>query len=1205
MENRGQWDTTVKFRADIGTGAFFLQKKGFTVLLNDTNDLRQLSERSHNRARSYFKTKGKKAPVVEPGSFTLHSHIYRMSFVNAADGVALLPDKPLPSYNNYFIGKDSSKWASNCKIYQGVTYQNIYPGIDLRYYTNAGRLKYDLIVHPGADPSQIVMKYEGQDGLSIKKNQVIVRTSVGDVKNLAPYSYQLEGNGKKEISCEYVLSEDNTVSFRLKNYRRDATLVIDPATVFCSFTGSTTDNWGFTATYGPDGSFYAGGIVNGVGWLSSTGAFQTGTSSNNNTPRINFWDIGIMKFSSNGANRVYATYLGGDMNEYPHSLVVDNSGELIVLGRTYSGESFPHTVPVTGTGGQADIFVTKFNAAGGGLIGSMRIGGSGNDGVNIEDQGENEVVNRSPLGVQSLIRNYGDWSRSEVILDGGGNIYVAACSQPKTGSAPDFPIVGSVFQPGFGGGIQDGVLLKINPGCNSLLFSSYLGGSQEDAALVLDLNPLTNDIYVGGSTLSNDLQGAGGSVIQPAFKGTIDGFVSIIANDGSSLKATTYLSAPEANSIDMIYGLKFDRFGFPYVMGTSTGNWPVKNATPFYAGSKQFIAKLQPDLSDIVYSTVFGSLNADRPNISPVAFLVDRCQNVYISGWGGWYSVTDLTNPDPYFLQGTNGMYTSSDAAQSTTDNRDFYFLVLKRDATAALYGSFFGETDDATSFGEHVDGGTSRFDKNGVIYQAICANCYRGDPNARDYIRYPTSTGAYQRINGAGDNGCNLAALKIRFDYAGVAAGLKSTLAGRGDSVGCIPLDVTLQDTVRTAKKYIWSYGDASPDDTTTSYIVQHTYTAVGTYRVRLIAIDSSTCNITDTAYLNITARDDRALLDFRYEKYGNCDSLAFRFINTSQAPAGKPFGPTSFIWDFGDGQTVGPTDTTFVIHYFGSAGSYNMKLMLVDTNYCNYPDTLKRLISIAANVKAQFETPSTGCAPYNITINNTSIAGQQFFWDFGDGGTSTDRTPTHQYVNPGPYTIFLRVIDSATCNIADSATFPITIYNRPVAAFTASPDPPIANTPTVFHNASTGALRYKWFFGDGESGTSTSADTVMHQYNITNTYQACLVAYNQYGCTDTVCHPVSVLINPLLDVPNAFTPGRFGQNSIVKVIGFGIVHMTFRIYNRWGQLVFQSTDRNIGWDGYFKGTIQPMDVYGYTLEAEFFDGTHATRKGNITLVR
>ncbi len=112
---------------------------------------------------------------------------------------------------------------------------------------------------------------------------------------------------------------------------------------------------------------------------------------------------------------------------------------------------------------------------------------------------------------------------------------------------------------------------------------------------------------------------------------------------------------------------------------------------------------------------------------------------------------------------------------------------------------------------------------------------------------------------------GCNEAAVKIAFNFAGVGDGVKASLSGRGDSLGCVPLNAFLQDTIRDAKSYIWNFGDGSPQIVTTSYKENHIYTAVGTYRVMLVAIDSTSCNIADTAYMNITARDDQASLNFQ----------------------------------------------------------------------------------------------------------------------------------------------------------------------------------------------------------------------------------------------------------------------------------------------------------------------------------------------------
>jgi gliding motility-associated-like protein len=254
---------------------------------------------------------------------------------------------------------------------------------------------------------------------------------------------------------------------------------------------------------------------------------------------------------------------------------------------------------------------------------------------------------------------------------------------------------------------------------------------------------------------------------------------------------------------------------------------------------------------------------------------------------------------------------------------------------------------------------------------------------------------------------------------------------------------------------------------------------------------------------------------------------------------------------------------------------------------------------------VDARFETPLDGCVPHTAFFNNTSLAGEEFTWFFGDGTSSTEDNPTHEYTSVGSYTVKLIAVDPNTCNKIDSIEKIINVHPVPTAEFTSIPVPALENTPTTFHNLSTGGVRYKWVFGDGDSTIKNSMDTVMHQYNATGTYEACLTTYNEFDCPARVCHNVQAIIVPLLDVPTAFTPGRFGRNSIVRVEGFGIGKMTWRIYNRWGQVVFEGRDRKLGWDGYFKGQIQPMDVYAYTLDVEFTDGTKTRKTGDITLIR
>jgi len=1152
--------------------------------------------------------------------YLLHSHAYQVVFANANPQAEVVPDKALSSYNNYFYG-DSKHWASQCKEYQVVTFKNIYPGIDLRYYTNDGLLKYDLVVHPGADPGQIVLNYQGQDGLSIKKNQLLVKTSVGTVKELEPLSYQTTVNGRASVQCRYVIRGGNKVSFALGNYSPDAPLVIDPTEKFCSFTGSRSDNWGYTATYDNAGNLYAGGIAlqypdaSGNLFGTTTGAYQSTFKGGDGSEGIagqdrqngNFiyydYDVAIIKFNAGGSAKLYATYLGGSGDEQPHSMVCDPQGNLVVTGRTSSIDFPPGASSYIGNASSPgfDLFVAKLSANGSTLIGAKRIGGKGDDGVNNSPK----YVNAYGVGAVDLRLNYGDDGRSEVILDNANNIYIAASTRPSTrpesSGVEDFPITGGVFQGTFGGGDQDGVLLKLTPDVGSLLFSSYIGGGSTDAAFVLALNPTNNIIYVAGGTKSGDLKGTGnGSVYQASQPGGVDGFISMVSNDGSTLLKTTYFGT--AGGTDMIYGIGFDKKGFPYITGTTNSVIPVVNS-PFNQGEqasgKQFITKLQPDLSGIVYSANFGPSGLTYPCISPTAFLIDRCENVYVSGWGGGIDASD--GREKYANSGVAGLKTTPDAIKGSTDQdkADFYFFVLQKNATAQLYGSFFGQSGG--ELGDHVDGSTSRFDDQGVIYQAICANCGGG-------ATFPTTTGAAYTSNGAlSIGGCNEAVVKIAFQFAGVAAGLKSVTHGRGDSVGCIPLAVSFQDTIRNAKSYVWNFGDGTIVNTTNSSM-DHTYTAVGNYLVMLVAIDSSSCNVADTAYRTIEVRDNPAFLDFRYDKNGPCDQFNYIFTNLSTHGPGAPdFVDTSFTWNFGDGSASVRGGLTDKPTHSYSPGTYNVTLSLVDTNYCNYPLDTVKLLYVVMNVKAQFTTPAFGCAPYTAVFANTSIAGQKFYWNFGDGSPiDSSLSPSHLYANVGVYTVTLTAIDSATCNITDTYTFTITVQGKPVAGFTFTPLPPLPpNTPTVFTDASTPAAKYQWIFGDGSSETKTTPDTVIHQYNKTDTFRACLVVTNESGCTDTVCHDVPAVINPLLDVPNAFTPGRFGQNAIIKVVGFGIEQMVWRIYNRWGQMIFESNNPYIGWDGTYRGQLQPMDVYGYTLEVKYSDGTHTSKKGDITLIR
>lgn len=244
-------------------------------------------------------------------------------------------------------------------------------------------------------------------------------------------------NGKKKVvPCKFVLNGNN-LSFEFPNgYDIQKELIIDPTWIFSTFTGSSADNWGFTATYDDNGNFYGGGIAFSSGFPVSTGAYDVTFGS--------VIDAAIIKYDPTGANRIYATYLGGNRADQPHSLVTTPSGELIVMGATAS-TNFPTSVgayntshnggttvspnSATFTGG-SDIFITKFNAAGNGIVGSTYLGGSGNDGLALN---------------ATLNYNYSDENRGEVVIDNAGSIYIVS-----TSNSNNYPTTPGSHQTSFG-----------------------------------------------------------------------------------------------------------------------------------------------------------------------------------------------------------------------------------------------------------------------------------------------------------------------------------------------------------------------------------------------------------------------------------------------------------------------------------------------------------------------------------------------------------------------------------------------------------------------------------------------------------------------------------------------------------------------------------------------------------------------------------
>lgn len=921
VENKGQWAEGFNYRTDIPGGAIFLEPGVITWHFIDRSAL-------HHAHTS----PGEKHEKV------IRGHALKTLFINANKEAHHFSTEPVKHYLNYFLGNDPDNWVSELYPKQQVYYQNIWNQIDLHFYSASGSLKYDFIVHPGGNIADLQWTYDGASDVDIRDGRLVVRTSLGTVTEQKPYAYQWVNGEKKEIYCRYLLDKNNVIRFEVGKYNRSLPLIIDPTLIFSSFTGSTADNFGMTATYDSQGHFYTGGMAYNVGYPTTTGAYQTTTNLNGSTYGVT--DVVITKFSPDGSSLIYSTYLGGGTatagTETVHSLIVNASDELFMFGVTSSSD-FPTTAGAydqTFNGGSfigfmqngtyfsngTDIFVSKFNPSGTSLLASTFIGGSSNDGVNYNHNylsGGNWISN-----YDSLQFNYGDQFRGEIMLDETGNCYVAT-----TTKSSDFPVA-NALQSTYGGN-QDAVVFKFDPNLQNLIFSTYLGGNNKDAAYGIKVDQ-NNDVYVVGGTASPNFPTTTGVINSSYLGGKTDGFIAKIASSGSSLISSTFLGTA---SYDQLFFVELDEDNDVYVLGQTQnpGAYPSVNVAYSNNNSGQFVTKLNNALTSIIYNSQIGNGNG-QVNISPTAFLVDICENIYISGWGGslitGISLTDLP-------------VTANAFQTSSGDGFNFYVAVYATDFDSLVYATYFGGTQSR----EHVDGGTSRFDKNGVIYQSVCAGCGGHDD-------FPTTPGAWSQTNNS--TNCNNGVFKLSIDMPITSADFDFPTAV------CSGYSYQFTSTGPSGLSYQWDFGDGNNSTAPSPF---HTYSSAGTYTVTLIVTDTtfSTCIPTDTVIKQITI----------VENPGNPDLAEINLCQTNSVQIGVPPVPgNTYTWIPATGLS-----NPAISNPIASPSVTTDYLLIIDNGFC--VDTVYQTVQVDDVIPVPgFGFVATGsCGGVSVALQNFSV--------------------------------------------------------------------------------------------------------------------------------------------------------------------------------------------------------------------------------------
>ncbi len=808
IENKGQWNDNIVFRTAVSGGYMYVEDNSFTFDFMSIKEQIQISK-AHVGKGKYPET--------------LHYHAYKINFLGSSTNPIIEGRNKSETYYNFFLGNDSTKWGRHANAFSAVYYEGIYSNIDLDLYSEESFVKYDWIIHPGGDPTSIELAYEGLEKMKVKNGRLFLYTSVNEIIEERPYAYQWINGTKKEVACRYELVE-NILRFVLEDdYDRSKVLVIDPVLKFSTYSGSFANNFGYTATYDRLGFLYSGSSVFGNGYPTTTGAYDISFNTGN-------VDIAISKYDTTGTFMVYSTYLGGIGDELPHSIVVNDLDELFVFGTTSSvnypiiSGSFQTSfagggdagLPGLGVGFEngTDIIISRFNSDGDNLLGSTYVGGSGNDGLNL---------------ASGTTFNYADEIRGEIDLDEEGNVFIATCT-----SSNNFPVTDGAYQTTYNGN-QDGVVCKFTGDLANMIWGSYYGGSSADAVYSLAIDS-EDQVVICGGTNSSNLNMPSNALSTNFNGGDADAFVVKYSEDGASILAGTYIGT---STYDQSYFVELDNQDNVHLYGQSTsGDELIFNAGYNGGNSGQFISKLNPEMSNYIWSTTFGTGDG-FPDISPTAFLVDLCNRIYLSGWGG---------PVQSSTSSTTGLPITADAYQSTTDGGDFYLFVIEEDASSLVYASFYGGNQS----NEHVDGGTSRFDRKGKIYQSVCAGCQDNS----DFPIFPSD--AVSSTNNSG--GCNNAVFKFDFELPGIVSDFTY------DPV-CLPDPIQFDNISQGGLTFNWDFGD---NTTSTEINPSHVYDEPGVYEVTLIISDPMSCNFSDTTTQNVFILQEA---DFELEDYSICN--------------------------------------------------------------------------------------------------------------------------------------------------------------------------------------------------------------------------------------------------------------------------------------------------------------------------------------------
>lgn len=578
--NVGQSDPQVQFLA---------RASGYTLFLTAREAVMVFAQPKASAVRK---------DAVLPKSAAPQS-VVRMRFVGANLQPRIEGLDALPGISNYFIGKDPSQWHTDIVGYSRVRYGDVYPGIDLVYYGNAGQVEYDFVLKAGADPGAIRLAFDGPERLLVNAvGELVLKVAGGELRQPPAVIYQEGPAGKVVVAGNYVARGDQ-VGFAIGNYDRTRPLIIDPVLVYSTYLGGSGIDQVNAIDVGATGDAFVTGVTGSINFPTQgtpTSTFQGGQ------------DVFVTRMSLAGNTLIYSTYIGGIGLDIANDIVVSGAGTAYVTGSTDSIDYPVVTPTIAAHVGGTDAFLTKLTSAGNGLVYSTYWGSTGFE----EGTG--------------------------VAVDPADNAYISGNTD-----APNFPTQ-TPFQAALAGGV-DAFMTKFSVAGNSVVYSTFLGGAGDDRAYDMTV---ADDaaVFVVGSTTSANFPTTSGSV-QPALAGGRDAFLTHFSLAGNALLYSTFLGG---TGFDEAFGIVIDAPMNAYLTGrTNSSNFPRMAPTQLSFGGgafDAFVSKINPPGSALVYSTYLGGNGDDQGQ----AIALDGANNAFVTG-----STSSTNFPLRAAIQSTRG----------------------------------------------------------------------------------------------------------------------------------------------------------------------------------------------------------------------------------------------------------------------------------------------------------------------------------------------------------------------------------------------------------------------------------------------------------------------------------------------------------------------------------------------------------------------